>query len=388
MKTHRTAIASLKSNPSKIKEYLMRFDFLQFVTVLFLLGNGLLFIYSTGFQNEINITTSFFYKQIFWILVSLPLYFTLSNFDYRYLKVIAVPMYLLCIILLVAVLIFGIKIYGARRWLDFGFFNLQPSELMKLSFILALSYLLSTRNFVINQFSSLFMIGVMLIVPFLLIFVEPDLGSALILIPIALGLVFVAGLSRKLIITGVCVMAVAASLLTANEFFKIKPLLKPYHRARIMAFINPDQAPSDMTYQQRQSQIAVGSGGLTGKGIGKGTQHTLGYLPQSAANNDFIFSVIAEEGGFIWGGGIILAYLILCLRILYIGLICEDNFGRFLAIGIGIFLFSHVFVNIGVNIGLAPVTGLPLPFISYGGSFILVALCALGITQSISFYNK
>jgi rod shape determining protein RodA len=172
-----------------------------------------------------------------------------------------------------------------------------------------------------------------------------------------------------------------------NEVFEIKPLLKKYHRDRIMAFIDADKAPKDLTHQSRQAAIAIGSAGLKGKGWGNGTQHTLGFLPRTAANNDFIFSVIAEEGGFLLAMGTVLVFLLMTLRLFVISYFCEDPFGRFLALGVGIFFLVHFLVNISVNIGLAPVTGLPLPFVSYGGSFILSCLCALGIGQSVSYFN-
>ncbi len=383
----RTPIATIKRAPSKLKEYIFKFDFLLFFSMLFLLGVGLIFIYSTGFQNEVVVDSSFFYKQLFWITISLPLYLVLSNFDYRYLKSLAVPLYLLSLLLLIAVLFIGVKIYGAKRWLDLGFSNFQPSELMKLSLILILSTFFCRRNFDINRFENLFVIGLLTLIPFILIFVEPDFGSALILLPLAFGMIFAAGIKKKYILIGVGIFAFFATLLTLNEVFEIKPLLKNYHRNRIMAFIDADKAPKDLTHQSRQAAIAVATGGLSGKGLGNGTQHTLGFLPRTAANNDFIFSVIAEEGGFLLAMGTVLVFLILSCRLFYIAYIYDDPFGRFLSVGIGIFFFVHVFINICVNIGLAPVTGLPLPFISYGGSFILSCMCALGIGQSVSYFN-
>lgn len=379
---------SVKKAPSKLKEYIFKFDFLLLFSMLFLLGTGLIFIYSTGFQNEVVVNTSFFYKQLFWIVISLPLYLVLSNFNYQYLKSLAMPLYSISLILLVLVLLIGVKIYGAKRWLDFGFSNFQPSELMKLSLILLLSALFSRRNFDINKFENLLLAGILTLIPFALIFIEPDLGSALILLPLLLGMIFVAGIKKKYIFIGLGIFAFIVTILTLNEVFEVKPLLKEYHRNRIMAFIDADKAPKDLTHQARQAEITVGSGGLKGKGLGQGTQHILGFLPRTAANNDFIFSVIAEEGGFLLAMGTVLVFLLLCIRIFYIAYRCNEPFGRFLALGIGIFFFVHVYINICVNIGLAPVTGLPLPFISYGGSFVLSCMCALGICQSISFFNN
>ncbi|MBR7128224.1 MAG: FtsW/RodA/SpoVE family cell cycle protein, partial [Lentisphaeria bacterium] len=257
----RTPIATIKRAPSKLKEYIFKFDFLLFFSMLFLLGVGLIFIYSTGFQNEVVVDSSFFYKQLFWITISLPLYLVLSNFDYRYLKSLAVPLYLLSLLLLIAVLFIGVKIYGAKRWLDLGFSNFQPSELMKLSLILILSTFFCRRNFDINRFENLFVIGLLTLIPFILIFVEPDFGSALILLPLAFGMIFAAGIKKKYILIGVGIFAFFATLLTLNEVFEIKPLLKNYHRNRIMAFIDADKATKDLTHQSQQAAIAVATGG-------------------------------------------------------------------------------------------------------------------------------
>ncbi len=383
----RIAPITTKKSSSKLKDYIIKFDFVLLFAMCFLLGIGLIFIYSTGFQNEVFVNPDFLYKQLFWITISLPLYVVLSSFDYRFLRTVALPLYGISLLLLIAVLLFGVKIYGAKRWLDLGFSNFQPSELMKISLILILAAFFSRRNFDINKFGNLCIAALLTGIPFVLIFVEPDFGSALILVPLMLVMVFTAGLNKKFILIGSGILLVVVTVLALNEIFQVKPMLKEYHRKRITAFFNPDKAPRDLTHQSRQAQIAIGSGGWKGKGLGNGTQHTLGYLPRTAANNDFIFSVIAEEGGFFLAIGTVLAYLILTIRLLYVGYRCEDLFGRFLSIGCAMFFFTHVFVNICVNIGLAPVTGLPLPFISYGGSFILSCFCALGIGQSVSFFS-
>ena len=295
-------------------QYLSSFDYWQIFSLLVLLGTGLLFIYSTGVQSGNEI---FFKRQLFWVAFSIPVYVIFSHVNVRIWEVIAEPFFIISLILLVIVLIFGVKISGARRWLDLYFFNFQPSELAKLSLVIALAKLLSLQKFNVNNFSALCMIAGLVLLPFVLIFIEPDLGSALLLLPCSGAMLLAAGLSRKWIFSLLGAFILLGGILTANEYFKIKPLLRSYHKARIMAFLDPEDAPRDMTYQQRQSELAVGSGGLYGKGVGKGTQHALGYLPQSAANNDFIFSVIAEEWGFFRSFGLLCIFLLLCLRILY-----------------------------------------------------------------------
>ncbi len=371
---------SYRHKESKSMQYLSSFDYWQIFSLLVLLGTGLLFIYSTGVQSGNEI---FFKRQLFWVAFSIPVYVIFSHVNVRIWEVIAEPFFIISLILLVIVLIFGVKISGARRWLDLYFFNFQPSELAKLSLVIALAKLLSLQKFNVNNFSALCMIAGLVLLPFVLIFIEPDLGSALLLLPCSGAMLLAAGLSRKWIFSLLGAFILLGGILTANEYFKIKPLLRSYHKARIMAFLDPEDAPRDMTYQQRQSELAVGSGGLYGKGVGKGTQHALGYLPQSAANNDFIFSVIAEEWGFFRSFGLLCIFLLLCLRILYTAYCTEDKFSCYTALGIGTLFFTQIFVNIGVNVGLAPVTGLVLPFVSYGGSFLIVGMISAGIVQAV-----
>ena len=196
----RIAPITTKKSSSKLKDYIIKFDFVLLFAMLFLLGVGLVFIYSTGFQNEVFVNTEFLYKQLFWIAISLPLYVVLSSFDYRILRTVALPLYGVSLLLLIAVLLFGVKIYGAKRWLDLGFSNFQPSELMKISLILILAAFFSQRNFDINKFSNLSVAALLTGIPFVLIFVEPDFGSALILVPLMLVMVFAAGLKKKFIL--------------------------------------------------------------------------------------------------------------------------------------------------------------------------------------------
>lgn len=371
---------SYRKKESHGMQYIGSFDYWQIFSLLVLLGTGLLFIYSTGIQSG---NEGFFYRQLFWVLFSIPVYIIFSHIDIRIWEIIAEPFFVVSLLLLAAVLIFGVKISGAKRWIDLYFFNFQPSELAKLSLVVMLAKLLSFREFKVNNFFSLCMVAGLVLLPFVLIFIEPDLGSALLLLPCSGVMLLTAGLSRKWIFSLLGIFVVIGSLLAANEYFQIRPILRSYHKARIKAFFNPDDAPRDMTYQQRQSELAVGSGGMYGKGTGKGTQHALGYLPQSAANNDFIFSVIAEEWGFFRSLGILCVFLLLCLRILYVAYCAEDKFSCYVTLGIGILFFTQIFVNIGVNVGLAPVTGLVLPFVSYGGSFLVVGMIAAGIVQSV-----
>jgi rod shape determining protein RodA len=204
----------------------------------------------------------------------------------------------------------------------------------------------------------------------------------MVFLPILAGVIFAAGIRWRYIIVLGSVLLLLAGGAIANEYWKFKPLLKPYQRARIEIFLNPEKDPHNRGYNQLQARLAVGSGGLCGKGIGEGTQNELGFLPQTISNNDFIFSVIAEETGYLGCLLLISSYLLLFFSLLRTAWM-SDAIGRYIAVGLSCMLFTHCFVNIGMSIGLSPITGIPLPFVSYGGSFLLMGLCAFGILQAI-----
>ena len=374
----------------KIINYLKEFDFVQIFAISCLFAIGLIFIYSTGQQAGTSVALGAWVKQVKWLVVSTVAWLTLASIDYRRLKPLAVVFYGLNLLLLIIVLIWGTKINGAQRWIvikGLGL-RLQPSELAKLSVVLYLSAVLSTHGFNINTFKNMLITGAIIVVPFLLIAAEPDLGSSLILIPLSGFIIFVAGLKWRYIIIG---FSVALFLITAeviNEVYEIHPLLKDYQKERVLTFWDPERDLNNRGYNQFQAKLAVGSGGLTGKGIGQGTQNSLGFLPQSVSNNDFIFSVIAEETGFLGCLALISIYLLLFYSMLRTAFTTPDHFGRYIAVGVAGIFFAHAFINMGMSAGLTPVTGLSLPFVSYGGSFIISAMCGLGICQSIHRYRK
>jgi rod shape determining protein RodA len=366
-------------------EHLKGYDFIQIFAIAALLTVGLIFIYSTGKQVGTPVATGAWIKQIKWILVSVLAWAFFAGVDYRKLKPLAVIFYGITILLLIAVLIFGPKINGAQRWLvvsQLGI-RIQPSELTKLSVIFFLSAILSARGFDINKFRNMLIAGAVILLPFLLIAIEPDLGSSLILLPLSAFMIFAAGLHWRYIIIATSIVVVVLGAEIINEVYEIHPLLKNYQKERVLTFLDPERDLNNRGYNQFQAKLAVGSGGMYGKGIGQGTQNTLGYLPQSVSNNDFIFSVIAEETGFLGCFVLIMLYLLLFYSILRTAFLTPNHFGRYIAIGMaGIFL-AHSFINMGMSAGLTPVTGLSLPFVSYGGSFIISAMCGLGICQSI-----
>jgi len=264
--------------------------------------------------------------------------------------------------------------------------RLQPSEFAKLAVTMLLAAMFSSQLFAVNNLRCFALGALTVLVPFVLILKEPDLGSALILLPVFALIVFVAGLKwRYIIITLVLVLIIGAAGVI-NETMRFRPLLKDYQLARVKVFLDPESDLLHRGYNQYQAKLSVGSGGMTGKGIGEGEQNRLGFLPQSVSNNDFIFSVIAEETGFLGCVFLVFGYCLLLYSMLRTAFITPDPFGKFLAVGLAAIFFSHCYINIGMSVGLTPVTGVSLPFVSYGGSFILMGMTGLGILQSV--YRK
>jgi len=378
---------SEQSIAMRLVSQLGEFDFLQIVSMLFLIAVGLVFIYSTGVQIGTTTAREAFGRQLLWFVGGIVLWLIGSMLNLRRTeyKVLSVFFYLFTLILLILLPLVGQEVNGAVSWLNVPGtgFRLQPSEFAKLSMVMLLAAMFSTAMFSVNKFSCLLLSGVSVAIPLVLILKEPDFGSALILIPIYLAIVFCAGLRWRYILVVSAASAIGAGVVVANEVFKIHPLLRGYQLNRILAFLHPEDYLAGAGYQPWQAYLAVASGGLTGKGIGQGTQNTLGFLPQMAVNNDFIFSIIAEETGFIGCALVFLAYLLLLYSILRTAFLTDDAFGRYLCIGVAAILFAHCFINIGMSIGITPVTGLSLPFVSYGGSFFLTLMAACGLIQSV-----
>ena len=375
---------------SRFAEFFGGLDYLQLGTMLLLLAVGLIFIRSTGIQVDTPASRAFFSKQLQWIAMGAVLYFLLAAMDYRALplRFAAFGAYALTLILLVAVLFWGKRIFGATRWLDLGGFRLQPSEPAKFTLILVLSAIFAApdarkRPFRIAGFALL-----ATAVPFLLIAREPDLGSAFILLPILASIAFACGIRWRYVLLTLVAAAVLIAFVLAECFWFEKPVvLRSYQVDRIKVFFHPERDKRNRGSNAYQAMNSVGSGGLSGHGIGRGVQNELGFLPQTVTNNDFIFSVLAEETGFTGALFLLLLYLLLIYSILRTAFLVS-GYGRSLAVGVGAMIFCHVFINIGMNIGIAPITGLPLPFISYGGSFTLTGMAMLGLMQSIYRFRE
>ena len=374
----------------RLRHFISSLDKINLLSVLFLCSVGLVFIYSTGIQAGYG--AFFFRRQLIWLAVGGVAYFLCAAPDPRRhgLRIAAVLFYLASLVLLGAVLIpgVGIRVYGATRWLGFGSLRIQPSEFAKMALILALAAVFSSREFRIDRWSGVLTGFVITALPFALIVVEPDLGSALVCIPIFLVGLFCAGLKWRWIVVGALAVLCICGAAVLNETMRFKPLLSNYQRNRILTFLDPERDRAGSGYNAYQAKLAVGSGGLTGKGIGDGTQNTLGFLPQTVANNDFIFSVIAEETGFFGALALIIGYMLLFYTLLRTAFAADGVFGRLLCTGTAAMLFTHVFVNIGMSVGITPITGLSLPLVSRGGSFTVITLALLGLTQAVHRHGE
>ncbi|MCS7236507.1 MAG: rod shape-determining protein RodA [Armatimonadota bacterium] len=263
---------------------------------------------------------------------------------------------------------------GAQRWLSVGPVSVQPSEVAKLGLVVALAWSLSRRQTPPQRLLELAPSLLLTLPPMLLVFLQPDLGSALVFVAILLAMLWAAGVPR-----GHLAGLVTVGVLLAPAAW---PLLKPYQRARILAFLDPNQDPLGAGYNLIQSKIAIGSGGMWGKGLFAGTQNTLQFLPMQ--HTDFVFSVVGEELGFVGTVGVLVLFWVWLLRVLRVASTARDAFGSYLCVGVAGMVAFHVLVNVGMTVGLAPPTGIPLPFVSYGGTALVTQLAAVGLVLSVA----
>jgi rod shape determining protein RodA len=354
------------------------------VVPILLLVTSISVIYSLVYSSG---DLSLVYKQGISSLIGLLLMAILSFFDYRFFRGTSWILYAISILLLLYVDFFGMAAGGAMRWIDLGFFQLQPSEIAKVVVIVSLASFFASRREKITWLDLLKSFGI-IIPPLALILKEPDLGTALVISFIYIVLLFMAKPSRiqTVIIFSSIFIVLSAGILAAFNITPFKGLMHDYQRNRILTFVDPNLDPYGKGYNVKQAQITVGSGGILGRGLGKGTQSQLQFLPK--AQTDFIFSGIAESFGFL--GSLtfltLLAYLI--IKIVGIGAVARDEFGMFVAIGAAAMFSFQIFVNVGMNIGLTPVTGIPLPFASYGGSALVAYLFLVGLVQSVFIRHK
>ena len=388
---------------------------LQLIAVFGLMVVGAMFICSATSSSAIESQKVWYaqiwFRQVIWYALGLGAAAGLCLVSYHTLARWSFVGYWAMILCLVAVLIphIGSMRFGARRWIDLGFFQFQPSEFAKLAFILAGANFLSRPVDELKR-SEVFWQGMgLMMLPFLLILKEPDLGSALVLLPTGLVMMLVAGVPRSYLLKLGGIVGLLAVLFVADILFapaKWQIPMEQYQRNRLLIYFgrnytdlaSPGATPAELqrlrqrqlddAYNVRQALISVGSGGLVGKGWRQGTQNALGYLPRAVAHNDFIFSVIAEEEGFVGSVIVITLYAVVLFTGLRIAGSARDRLGKLVAVGVVPLMFSHVFLNIGMNIRIMPVTGVPLPLLSYGGSSVLCSLIAVGLMQNIHIHRR
>ncbi len=360
---------------------LQRMDWLLTVAMLLLAAGSIAFIYSASYRGPSQPMPDLYRMQIVWFGAGLVLYIATALIDYRLICQWAMVLYVLAVALLLLVLVAGARVHGSKSWLGWGGLGIQPAEYAKLAVIIGVSYYLFHRTPEQRRgWGTVWGTWVLVGMPLALILAQPDLGSALVLVPIGFALLFVAGARVKhlslVVLLGLCLVPVAWTQ------------LKPYQQARLTVFLEPDKDPLGAGWNLNQSLIAVGTGGVRGKGYLQGTQNLLGYLPRTVSPNDFLFSVIAEEKGFVGSLCAVLLYAIVLFSGLRIAAHARDRLGMLLATGVVAMLFFHVFINVGMTIGLMPITGLPLPLLSYGGSFVLASMTALGLLQNIWIHRR
>lgn len=386
-------------------------DWSLWAAVLGLMIIGAAFIFSAREAAEVSATRPWWrytaVNQVIYYIAGIGAVIGLCLIEYRRIARWALVGYWVSILLLVAVFFIGVPRNGAYRWIDLGPVQFQPSEFSKVAFLFAMANFLSRPIDELRSPALFLKALAMAMLPFLMVLKEPDLGSALTFLPVTLAMMFVAGVPRRYIARFIgggaaLVLLVLVDVLYAPEGWRFIKL-EDYQKRRLMVYFDLDFAPpqaseaerhkarwdkANASQNVRQALISVGSGGLTGKGWRQGTQHSLGFLPRLGAHNDFIFSVIAEEKGFVGSASVLACYTLILFSGIRIAGQARDRLGKLLAIGVTTLLFTHVVINIGMNIGLMPVTGIPLPLLSAGGTSVLCSLLAIGILQNVQLYRR
>lgn len=351
---------------------------------MILTGYGLLLIYSGtrspidpgGIQDALQGPVG---RQLVFAAIGLVLCIAISRVDYRFLAQGSIGMYIGLIALLVFVLTVGDRIYGSRRWIDLGVTQVQPSEIGKVVMILVMAKFFSDVGERIRELPVFLLSLLIMAVPALLVFVQPDLGSTVIFMLIWLGMVIIAGADMRHVLGLI-------GFFVASLPFALIAVATDYQRERVALFLDPTQDELGAGFNILQAEISVGSGGFWGKGLTQGTQTQLDYL--RTQTTDYIFSVLGEELGFIGAMILFALFILLLMRGIRAAAISRDSFGRSIAVGVVIFILFQVFINVGVNIRLFPVTGIPLPFISQGGSNLVTLFIAIGLLESVIMRHK
>lgn len=355
----------------KVKEL----DFILLTSVLLLSILSLFVMYSTDGGEILFHTKSHFSK----IILFFPLMIFIAFFNIKWWHNFSYLFYVSVILLLIYVSFFGIKSSGSRRWMDLYLFNLQPSELMKIAIILCLAkyyHRIKIEN--VNSITSIMTVVTIILIPIIMVLSQPDLGTSILIAASGLIVLWLGGVKIKYFIYSFIVFLISLPFVIS--------FLKPYQKLRILTFLDPDRDPLGAGYQIIQSKIAIGSGGLDGKGFLKGTQSYLDFLPEK--HTDFIFTLFSEEFGFIGSVVLLILYSIIIIRILRIGAISRSNFSRLFCFGFAFAIFIYIVVNLSMVLGLLPIVGSPLPIMSYGGSSMLATMIGFGIVLSAKINHK
>jgi len=393
----------------------LRFDWINPLCILLLCAIGVLFIYSAQLSHAAG---GDWKKQIFWIVLGLIGYSMISSINYKVFLEYAHFIYLAGIVGLLLTNQYSpisVEMMGARRWIDIGITTVQPTEGAKIGTLIMAASMLARSDIgtVRDSLWALTKIGFIFLLPMLLIFLQPDLGSSLVFPPMVFALLYLSRLSEKFFLSAFAVFAVAVVILGLDIYGYSQHLEKQreaalvgtsiaaeyqsplpihnYQRNRILTFVAPkvvDPNGTGASWNAVQAMISAATGGFSGKGLFAGTQAQLGYLPQAVAHNDFIFSVIAEETGFLGSAFVVGLFCLIVANGIRIAGLARDRFGMQLAVGVSVLFLVHFFINIGMTIGITPITGLPLPFLSYGGSFVLSCFILQGLVQSVYRYRK
>jgi len=366
---------SLNSTSYSFIDKLKAVDYFLIIIVAIIGSMSVFSIYSTESGNFSFYTKNHLTRFLVFFFMFLVLSFVRVSFWYRQ----AYIFYILGILLLLLVIFFGISASGSKRWINFFIMNLQPSELMKIAIIVCFArYYHRIQSSDIQSYKYLLQPIILLLIPCYLVITQPDLGTAILIAGSGLAIIWLAGLNLKYFIYSGLILLVSLPFVIS--------ILKPYQKSRILTFFNPDRDPLGAGYQIIQSKIAIGSGGLLGKGFLQGTQSYLEFLPEK--HTDFIFTLFSEEFGFVGSMVLILLYALLIYRIIRIGFSSRSFFAKLYCFGFASALFLYIFVNIAMVVGLLPIVGAPLPIMSYGGSSMLSIMLGLSIVMSCKIYSR
>lgn len=360
---------------------LLGMNWVILVTMLALATFGIIAIYSCTYMRDTPGYHDMWRKQMLWVCISFIVFMVVSLTDYRWIRWGALPLYLSSLVFLVLTLVMGKKLDGARSWLHLGPIQFQPAQLAVISGILVIALFLSQFR-TLHPMLKLAACGMIAGAPALLILMQPDLGSTIVWGPVLFSMLFIARIPKRYLIV---LTLIVVSVLPIAYYFK----LKPYQQSRIIAFVDPEIDSKGAAWAVNQTMIAIGSGGWSGKGFkAPNTQVELGYVPQTTVPNDYIFAAIGEQWGFLGGTVLIIAFGTLLGSCLSVAFMSADECGLILTVGITALIFTHTFQNIGMCISMMPVTGVPLPLISYSGSFVAVIMFSLGLVNSVWVHRR